>query len=140
MVFISCDTYINSVGWRYNIDRFVIDVWLKRLLRKNRNAHISFKCIKRFLCLWEHCKFSSSFLLTVADISCFARQTCLMIRSRKERHFVHHAMVQTLFSFYQCLFFHLSLSFSLSTLLSVFNQSCPLLCFYATFHFALFLF
>ena len=81
------------------------------------------------------------FILTVADISCFARQFCFMIRSRKERHFVHHAMVQTLFIFYQSLFFiSLSLSLSLSTLLSVFNQSCPLLCFYATFHFALFLF
>ena len=108
------------------------------MLRK-RNAHISLKCIKRFLCLWEYCKFSSSFLLTLADISCFARQTCLMIRSRKERHFVHHAMVQTLFILFINVSFS-SLSLSLSTLLSVFNQSCPLLCFYATFHFALFLF
>ena len=69
-----------------------------------------------------------SFLLNVAHISRFARQTCFMIRSRKERHFVHHAMVQTLFSFCQCLFFHLSLSlslftlFNIETLLSPFNQ------------------
>ena len=55
------------------------------------------------------------FILTLADISCFARQFCFMIRSRKERHFVHHAMVQTLFIFYQSLFF-ISLSLSLSQL------------------------
>ena len=81
------------------------------------------------------------FILTVADISCFARQFCFMIRSRKERHFVHHAMVQTLFIlFINVSFFIFSLSLSLSTLLSVLNQSCPLLCFYATFHFAVFFF
>lgn len=71
------------------------------------------------------------FLLNVARITRFARQTCLMIRSRKERHFPHHAMVQTLFSFCQCLLFHiypslflsLSILSSISTLLSPLNQS-----------------
>ena len=54
------------------------------------------------------------FLLNVARITRFARQTCLMIRSRKERHFPHHAMVQTLFSFCQCLLFHIYPSLFLS--------------------------
>ena len=54
------------------------------------------------------------FILTVADISCFARQFCFMIRSRKERHFVHHAMVQTLFILFINVSFFISLSLSLS--------------------------
>ena len=69
-----------------------------------------------------------------------------MIRSKKERHFVHHAMVKTLFQFFNVsciiypLFLSLSLLFPIETLLSPLNQSSTLCVFYATFHFALFLF
>ena len=130
---------IHSVLWRYIIDRFVIDVCLKTIVAKKEMRTFLWNALNVFMPLRALQVLKFFFILTVADISCFARQFCFMIRSRKERHFVHHAMVQTLFIFYQSLFF-ISLSLSLSTLLSVFNQSCPLLCFYATFHFALFLF
>ena len=36
--------FADSVHWRYIIDRFVIDVYLKTIVAKKRNAHISLKC------------------------------------------------------------------------------------------------
>ena len=106
---------IHSVLWRYIIDRFVIDVCLKTIVAKKEMRTFLWNALNVFMPLRALQVLKFFFILTVADISCFARQFCFMIRSRKERHFLHHAMVQTLFIFYQSLFF-ISLSLSLSQL------------------------
>ena len=93
--FLSWISKKDSVHWRCNIDRFVIDVYLKTILAKKEMRTILSNAINVFMPLraMQVLKF---FLLNVAHISRFARQTCFIIRSKKERHFVHHAMVQTL--------------------------------------------
>ena len=131
---------IHSVLWRYIIDRFVIDVCLKTIVAKKRNAHISLKCIKRFYAFESIASSQVLFYTYCSRYFVFCEAILLYDKVEERKAFCSSCNGANSFYFLSESIFHLSLSLSLSTLLSVFNQSCPLLCFYATFHFALFLF
>ena len=108
---------IHSVLWRYIIDRFVIDVCLKTIVAKKRNAHISLKCIKRFYAFESIASSQVLFYTYRSRYFVFCEAILLYDKVEERKAFCSSCNGANSFYFLSKSLFHLSFSLSLNSLI-----------------------